>query len=146
MTEELNMSELIPYLKLRGLRITPQRILILRTIASIKGHPTVDDIHLLLPSISIATIYNNVKMFVKLKILNELPYGNGFSKYELNNKEHYHVICNICGKIEDFKYPPLKEVEDVANNLTRFSVHSHQLEFYGICEACQSIQTSNQYK
>lgn len=137
MSREFDFDNLIPYLKERGLRITPQRMLILKTIASMKGHPTVDDIHLQLPSISIATIYNNVKMFVKLNILNELPYGNGLSKYEFKLDEHYHVICHICGVIEDFKYPLLKEVEHVANQLTKFRVHSHQLEFYGICTACR---------
>lgn len=136
MTNQFDFDKFIPFLKERGLRITPQRMLILRTIASIKGHPTVDDIHSQLPTISIATIYNNVKMFVKFKILNELPYGNGFSKYEFNIDEHYHVICHICGIIEDFKYPLLNEVEAVANKLTKFRIRSHQLELYGVCKNC----------
>jgi Fur family transcriptional regulator, peroxide stress response regulator len=143
MSRELDSEKLIPYLKERGLRITPQRMLILKTIASMKGHPTVEDIHLQLPSISMATIYNNVKMLVKLNILNELPYGQGLSKYEFKIDEHYHVICHICGTIEDFKYPLLKEVEHVAKQLTKFHVHSHQLEFYGICTPCSKQKLTN---
>ncbi|MDF0728219.1 Fur family transcriptional regulator [Cytobacillus sp. S13-E01] len=135
--EEDQYKELIPYLKERGLRITPQRLLILKTIISLNGHPTVDDIHSHIPYISVATIYNNIKLFVKLQILKELPYGNGLSKYELYKSNHYHVICERCGGIIDFKYPNLEEVEQVALKLTNFKVHSHHFEIYGECATCQ---------
>ena len=41
--EEEQMMELIPFLKERGLRITPQRMLILSTIQKLNIHPTVED-------------------------------------------------------------------------------------------------------
>ncbi|MFC0562451.1 Fur family transcriptional regulator [Halalkalibacter alkalisediminis] len=129
--------ELTPYLKERGLRITPQRISILKVIIALKTHVTVDEIHKKLPNMSLATIYSNVKLFVNLRILSELPYGNGLSKYELFQTTHYHVICSKCGKIKDFNYPILKEVEYLGSNLTQYKIHSHQLEFYGLCKICQ---------
>ncbi|THE12436.1 transcriptional repressor [Bacillus timonensis] len=132
------MQELIPFLKERGLRITPQRTLILQTILSLKGHPTVEEIHRQIPHISLATIYNNVKLFVSLRILKELPYGNGLSKYELTNQpNHYHILCEACGDIIDFNYPTLTQIEDVANKLTQFKINSHQMEVYGLCQSCQ---------
>ncbi|WP_449537762.1 Fur family transcriptional regulator [Ferdinandcohnia sp. Marseille-Q9671] len=139
--QEEQITELIPFLKERGLRITPQRTLILQTILSLKGHPTVEDIHKQLPHISLATIYNNVKLFVSLKILKELPYGNGLSKYELANQpNHYHILCESCGEIIDFSYPGLKEIEHVACRLTQFKIYSHQMEVYGLCRSCQTKQ------
>lgn len=129
--------ELTPFLKERGLRITPQRISILKAIIALNTHVTVDAIHKQLPNMSLATIYNNVKLFVKLRILSELPYGDGLSKYELYQTSHYHVICKLCGKIKDFNYPVLKEVEHLGSNLTQFKISSHQLEFYGLCQSCQ---------
>ncbi|RFB14896.1 transcriptional repressor [Bacillus sp. HNG] len=132
------MQELVPFLKERGLRITPQRTLILQTILSLKGHPTVEDIHCQIPHISLATIYNNVKLFVSLRILKELPYGNGLSKYELANQpNHYHILCEACGDIIDFNYPTLTQIEDVVNKLTKFKINSHQMEVYGLCQLCQ---------
>jgi Fur family transcriptional regulator, peroxide stress response regulator len=135
--DEAKTMELIPYLKERGLRITPQRLLILEAIISQEGHPTAEDIHQSIPYTSLTTIYNNLKLFVKLGILNELPYGNALSKYELNHSKHYHVICQMCGKIVDFNYPNLKEVEHVASELTNFKILYHQFEVYGICSSCQ---------
>jgi Fur family transcriptional regulator, peroxide stress response regulator len=132
------IQELIPFLKQRGLRITTQRLLILTTIISLEDHPTVEDIHRELPYISVGTIYKNVKLFVSLRILNELPYGIGITKYELNDRKHYHVICESCGKISDFHYPDLDEVEEAASRLTKYDVNIHHLEFYGVCTTCQS--------
>lgn len=135
---EEQMAELLPFLKEHGLRITPQRTLILQTILSLKGHPTVEDIHRKIPHISIATIYNNINLFVSLRILKELPYGNGLSKYELANQpNHYHILCESCGEIIDFNYPTLSQIEHVACKLTQFKIHSHQMEVYGLCQSCQ---------
>ncbi|TYR78894.1 transcriptional repressor [Priestia megaterium] len=136
--EEHKISELIPYLKERGLRITPQRLLILNTIISLKGHPTAEDIHQKLPFISMATIYNNLKLFVELKIVNELPYGNGLSMYEMHTSDHYHIICQSCGKMVDFHYPNLKEVEHAASALTKYKIHTHRMEIYGVCDTCKN--------
>ncbi|WP_374702881.1 Fur family transcriptional regulator [Bacillus sp. T33-2] len=131
------VDQLIQLLKDHGLRITPQRIDILKTIISMDGHPTVEEIHQQLELISLGTIYNNVKLFVEMGILTELPYGNGISMYEMHKPNHYHVICDSCGKIADFNYPDLKEVEDVASKLTNFDIHLHHLEIYGLCTSCQ---------
>ncbi|MBP1941926.1 Fur family transcriptional regulator [Cytobacillus luteolus] len=136
--EDDQYKELIPFLKEHGLRITPQRLIIIKTIMSLKGHPTVDDIHREIPYISVATIYNNIKLFVKLNILKELPYGNGFSKYELHNSNHYHVICETCGAIVDFNYPSLVEIEQIVRKLTNFYIRTHQFEIYGECTVCQA--------
>ncbi|MCM3586205.1 transcriptional repressor [Mesobacillus maritimus] len=136
--DDTKTMELIPYLKERGLRITPQRLLILETILSLDGHPTAEDIHQSISFTSLTTIYNNLKLFVKLGILNELPYGNGLSKYEFNHSKHYHVICEACGKIVDFKYPDLIEVEQIASKLTNYDIHHHHFEVYGVCSSCQN--------
>ncbi|WP_277874707.1 Fur family transcriptional regulator [Mesobacillus harenae] len=132
-----NGTDLIPFLKEHGLRVTPQRLLILKTVFSIKDHPTVEDIHQKLPYISMATLYNNIKLFVKIGIFKELPYGTGYSKYEINKPDHYHIICDLCGKIADFNYPSLKEIENAASDLTNYSIKHHHLEFYGVCVSCQ---------
>lgn len=110
-------SKLVPLLKKRGLRITAQRVLILKTIASLGGHPSAEDIHRELPYMSLPTIYSNLKLFVKLGILKELSHGDAKSKYELFTSQHYHVICKSCGKIADLDYPHLKEVEHAAKTI-----------------------------
>ncbi|RAK18373.1 Fur family peroxide stress response transcriptional regulator [Anoxybacillus vitaminiphilus] len=90
-----------------------------------------------LPTVSLATIYNNLKLFLKHGIVKDLPYENGLTKYEWNSeKEHYHVTCTICGKMKDFYYPVIKEVEFLAESISKYKVHKHHLQFFGICNDC----------
>ncbi|WP_425590219.1 Fur family transcriptional regulator [Fictibacillus sp. B-59209] len=134
-------AEQVTKLKLKesGLRITPQRVLILQTIISSGGHLTAEEIHRQLPPfITLATVYNNLKSFVNLGIIQELSFGNGSSKYEVVDAKHYHVICEYCQKIVDFNYPRLIEVEYAASRLTDYDVHHHTLEFYGLCKECRN--------
>lgn len=131
-------SEEIAILKEHGLRVTPQRMQILQTFTLLAGHPTIEDIHRELPYMSVPTIYKNVNLFVNMRILNELPYGNGLSRYEFYKSNHYHVICELCGEIVDFEFPKLIEVEDLAASLSKFKIHKHEMEIYGVCPTCQN--------
>ena len=124
-----------------GVRMTPQRLAILEYIASSESHPTVDkickDLQSSLPGLTIATIYNNLKCFKQYGLINELYFGEAASHYEWVTSFHYHVICNSCGKITDFYYPKLLEVEDFAQSKTGFNVNRHFFEIKGICSECQ---------
>ncbi|CAM3378407.1 Fur family transcriptional regulator [Marinicrinis lubricantis] len=130
-------------LKKTGVRMTPQRHAILSYLVDSKKHPSVDEIYRDLegnfPSMSVATIYNNLKVFLEAGLVRELPYGDGASRFDAEMSDHYHAICSNCGKIEDFEYPPLHSVEKVASEKTGFQVTSHRMEVYGLCKDCQTI-------
>ncbi|OWA33060.1 transcriptional repressor [Saccharibacillus sp. O16] len=127
-------------LKINGVRITPQRHAILTYLMENMGHPTADEIYRALcpqfPSMSVATVYNNLKMLIEAGMIHELTYGDNSSRFDANVSEHYHIICEKCGKIEDFHHPYLKEVEYAAAQSTGFAVKGHRLEVYGVCKSC----------
>ncbi|WP_438349136.1 peroxide-responsive transcriptional repressor PerR [Paenibacillus sp. FA6] len=128
-------------LKNTGVRITPQRHAILDFLLDSMTHPTADEIYRALepkfPSMSVATVYNNLKMFMESGMVRELTYGDSSSRFDANVSEHYHVICEQCGKIEDFMYPSLVEVERQAEQATGFQVKGLRMELYGICGTCK---------
>lgn len=134
------MEKITEILKRENIRITPQRQEMIAILKSSKEHFTAEDIYQKLikqfPSVSIATVYNNLKLFVSLGFVNELQFGEGLSKFEWIDKDHYHIICSSCGKIEDFYYPQLKEVESFAQDLSKFKINNHHLLFYGLCQEC----------
>ena len=107
----------------RGVRITPQRQAIIRYLIASHSHPTADEIYQALspdfPNISVATIYNNLRVFKSIGIVKELTYGDASSRFDFNTHNHYHVICEKCGKIVDFHYPQLDEVEQLAQRYHR---------------------------
>ncbi|CUF98217.1 TPA: peroxide-responsive transcriptional repressor PerR [Staphylococcus aureus] len=138
---EHELEESIASLRQAGVRITPQRQAILRYLISSHTHPTADEIYQALspdfPNISVATIYNNLRVFKDIGIVKELTYGDSSSRFDFNTHNHYHIICEQCGKIVDFQYPQLNEIERLAQHMTDFDVTHHRMEIYGVCKECQ---------
>lgn len=141
-TMNTQVQHALEQLKTTGVRITPQRHAILTYLLDSMTHPTADDIYRALapkyPSMSVATIYNNLKLFVEAGLVRELTYGDNSSRFDADLSSHYHAICQKCGKIVDFDYPALYEAEQTAAETTGFIVNGHRMEIYGVCRSCAS--------
>lgn len=135
-----HLKEALNSLKETGVRITPQRHAILEYLINSLSHPTADDIYKSLeekfPNMSVATVYNNLRVFREVGLVKELTYGDASSRFDFTTTEHYHVICERCNKIVDFHYPGLDEVEHLASHVTGFQVSHHRMEIYGVCPDC----------
>lgn len=122
--------------------MTPQRHAILSYLMDAMSHPSADEIYKALardyPSMSVATIYNNLKLFVEAGLVRELTYGDDSSRFDANMTDHYHMMCEQCGTIVDFEYPQLHDVELEAVRQTGFALTGHRMEVYGVCSECQS--------
>lgn len=136
-----DIENFINKLKKKHIRMTSQRYAILEYLAIDGNHPTVNQIYEDLkeefPTMSVATIYNNLNFFKEAGIVNELPFGDGSSRFDLTETNHYHAVCNRCGKVIDFDYPGLNDAEQIVESLTEFKVESHEFKVTGLCNACQ---------
>lgn len=136
----VQLDKALDKLRSTGVRMTPQRYAILSFLLESKIHPTADEIYRSLaerfPSMSVATVYNNLKLFIEAGLVRELTYGDNSSRFDADMSDHYHAICQCCGKIADFEYPSLTHIETAAASHTGFQVQGHRMEVYGICEEC----------
>lgn len=135
------VEEAVGKLKRTGVRMTPQRHAILTYLLQTETHPTVDEIYRALedrfPNMSVATVYNNLKVFLEAGLVRELAYGDGASRFDADMSDHYHAICEACGKIVDFEYPVLHDLEETAREKTEFIIKGHRMEVYGVCKECK---------
>lgn len=135
------VADSIQKLKNEKIRVTPQREAILEYMVESQSHPTADEIYRALsdrfPNMSAATVYNNLRLFVKVGFVKEMSYGDASSRFDFTSTQHYHAICEECGEIVDLYYPVLDDVEMVAKSLVGFEVTHHRMEVYGICPQCQ---------
>jgi len=133
-------------LKMSGIRMTPQRQAILTFLLESMSHPSADEIYRSLepnfPNMSVATVYNNLKVFVEAGLVRELTYGDGASRFDADMSDHYHVICDKCGTIVDFEHPPLTHIEQKVEEHTGFAVKGHRMEIYGTCPDCLAKKSS----
>jgi Fur family peroxide stress response transcriptional regulator len=137
------LEAMLGRLKDRGMRITPQRLEVLRILAWSEGHPSVEDIHQqvtkVFPTTSLATTYKTVALLKELDEVLELGFGDGSNRYDGHKPyPHPHVICTRCKKILD---PDLSMLTDMAEEVARetgFRIQTHRLDFFGLCPQCQN--------
>lgn len=123
------------------MRMTEQRALILKILRSTKSHPTADWIYQearkSLPNISLGTVYRNLRLLSASGEIMELDYGSGFSRFDGNPKNHYHFLCQQCGRMYDIDLKVFADLDDLVEKTLGVKVKEHRLEFYGICRECQ---------
>lgn len=122
-------------------RETKQRETILRLLRNTRSHPTVDQIYdevrKDIPNISKGTVYRNLKILREVGEISELNLNGTVSRYEGNQKNHYHFRCEKCGRVFDLDEPVNRELNENVVKRTGFKVLYHQLEFRGLCRDCQ---------
>lgn len=123
-----------------GQRVTRQKKLILEILRSTNTHPTADWVYeqarKQLPDISLGTVYRNLSVLKGAGEIMELSYGSTFSRYDGNPHNHYHFVCEKCGRVLDVALPVRTELEEELALKEAHLVRSHRLEFYGVCRDC----------
>lgn len=132
-------------LKNSGLKQTPQRLAILDFLKGNKNHPSVEDIYKSIskqfPTISLATVYNNLETLKQLGIIKELTIDPQKKHFDPNVSPHHHIICIDCGQIVDVNINYELKVPD--ENKCGFEITGNHIEFYGICPDCKNKSNSH---
>lgn len=127
---------------MKVMRLTKQKKVILDVLRSTKSHPTADWIYEQakkeLPNISLGTIYRNLNVLKDMGEILELNYGSSQSHFDGNPENHYHFVCEDCGKVYDIEIPLNEDINTQAYKETGFLIKGHRLEFYGTCNVCQN--------
>lgn len=137
-------------LRSKRIRMTPQRDAILKILVDSRAHPTAEAVFKQLQDqvedISIATVYNNLRLFTDLGVIQELKYSNEPSHFDYVSVRHFHVVCQHCGKVIDVFYPDLAQIERLVTNLTGYETVGNNIEVYGICPDCQQQLADQPHK
>ena len=104
-------------LRKAGLRQTRQRRAVLETVLHSGDHPNAAVIYKRavkrLPGISLATVYNCLEALAEKRIVNQLNFDNGASRFCPNLVEHVHLLDDANNRVLDVHLKPGVCVEDV---------------------------------
>ncbi|SDB10108.1 Fur family transcriptional regulator, peroxide stress response regulator [Desulfonatronum thiosulfatophilum] len=136
------LEQMVSRLKEQNFRITPQRLEVLKILASSSDHPTVEQIYAkvqrIFPTTSIATVYKTVALLREIGEILELGFPDGSNRYDGSKPfPHPHVICTKCRKILDPDLTSLRDVNQEVSQRTGFRITTHRLDFFGVCGECQ---------
>jgi Fur family peroxide stress response transcriptional regulator len=144
----LTLDQFIDACKSKGLSATPQRLLVFKVLQRIEGHQTVEEIYnqirLEQPTISLATVYNNLEVLVEHGWIAQINRLHDMARFDKNSDPHHHLLCTLCRRlidIEESAIPPLSLPETM---LEGFEVSGYQVQFEGICAHCRQSNHSPQ--
>jgi Fur family transcriptional regulator, peroxide stress response regulator len=135
-------DQMLSKLKENSLRVTPQRLAVLKILAGSPEHPTVEAIHEQVrkefPTTSLATVYKTVSVLKKMNEILELGFPDGSNRYDGKRPyPHPHMICTKCKEIMDPDLASLNELTEEMGKKTGYKILFHRLDFFGLCPKCQ---------
>jgi len=137
---KVRFDELIASLRERNFRLTPQRVELVRLIATSDGHPSAAQLYAKIrtqfPTMSQATVYKTLALLKEMGQVLEIDLRDD-SHYDGNRPHpHPHLLCIHCNKIVDGDLElDLSSIKKLEAN-SGYRIVRQQLSFYGLCPDC----------
>ena len=131
-------------LRERGLRLTPQRQLILEAVHEL-GHATPEQIHHAVreraAGVNITTVYRTLELLEELGLVTHTHLSHGSPTYHAAGEhQHVHLVCRNCGSIIEVDPAVLQPVTDRLRQQRGFRVDVGHVALFGVCDDCEEQQ------
>jgi len=122
-----------------GLKLTPQRLAIMRFLEGNKTHPSAEDIYSSVskdfPTMSLATVYNTMETLRQRGNVIELTIDPEKKRFDPNVRMHHHLICTNCRMVVDVDIDFSPHL--TGGEMSDFEITGSHIEFYGLCPDCR---------
>ncbi|CEP50825.1 ferric-uptake regulator [[Clostridium] sordellii] len=124
------------------MKFSKQRELILNAVRDTTVHPTADYIYDYLkkdnPNLSLGTVYRNLSQLVNHGFIQKVSIPGFPDRFDGNISEHNHMICEICGNIQDIQCDTLRNIPSVISDELDLEITSCNVILQGICKNCKN--------
>jgi Fe2+ or Zn2+ uptake regulation protein len=127
-------------LRVRGMRVTPQRLVIHRALCGHEQHMTAEQVLAsvseVLPGTSLPTVYSTLELLEGLSLIRRVGTGNGAVVFDSRVEPHAHTVCRRCGAMTDLEGAAAPDGVLARASAGGFVPDHAQLVVWGLCRAC----------
>jgi Fur family ferric uptake transcriptional regulator len=124
----------------RGLRMTPQRQLVLDAVREL-GHATPEKIcarvQTAAPAVNITTIYRTLDLMERIGLVRHTHLGHGAPTYSEQEHQHVHLVCHSCGSVTESPTDLMDELAERLRAEAHFELDPSHVALSGVCRKCQ---------
>jgi len=145
MVEQLRILQ--EHLERNGLKLTKQRVEIVKGFLETEGHVTAEELYHRLGAagekVGLATVYRTLALLCQSSLAVERHFGDGSVRYEqaYGKRHHDHMTCVRCNKIIEFENPFNDRLQQELLLRHGFLVHRHRLQLQGLCKECREVNS-----
>jgi Fur family ferric uptake transcriptional regulator len=129
-------------LKEKGLKLTPQRKLIINAIHEAEAHLTAEEIiahvQARMPEVHKSTIYRTLELLEETGCVFKSEFGDHFIYHHAEEGHHHHLVCHKCGKTIDCDEDLFAPVERLLREKHGFQIDFKHVVMSGLCENCRN--------
>jgi Fur family transcriptional regulator, ferric uptake regulator len=124
-----------------GYTLTSQRRAVLEALKVADGHPSAEDIYLIVkkknPRVALGTVYQALSVLEEIGVVGSKHWSESPTRYDLNVEPHLDIRCARCGEVSEISGVELGELEEHIRNNTPYEVTRATVVIEGLCPACR---------
>jgi Fur family ferric uptake transcriptional regulator len=137
---DVRETSLADLLRSRGLRLTPQRELVLGAVYAL-GHSTPEQVHGAVArtasGVNITTVYRTLELLEELGLVTHTHLSHGAPTYHAaGHAQHVHLVCRGCGGVEEAPPAILDGLVAALATDRGFLVDVGHVALFGTCGHC----------
>ena len=123
-----------------GYRVTPQRLVIHRTMVEMDRHvgaeELLDAVDKRLPNVSLPTVYSALGALEDAGLVRRVPTSRGHTLYDSRASQHHHLVCRRCGAVEDLDAEVALGGALTSAAKHGFAADGAEVVVHGLCANC----------
>ena len=124
-----------------GYTLTSQRRAVLEALKEAQGHPSAEDIYLIVkkknPRVALGTVYQALSVLEEIGVIGSKHWSESPTRYDLNVEPHLDIRCSGCGEVSEIPGVELGELEMSIRDNTPYEVTRTTMVIEGLCPSCK---------
>jgi Fur family ferric uptake transcriptional regulator len=131
----------VALLRALGLRVTPQRLLLVDIVRGLPGHFTADEVfdhvRATYPGVSKVSVYRGLETLRDLGLVTCTELGHHAVQYEwVGPSRHHHLVCTACGHQQDLPDDAMNDLRAKLFDRYGFRASIDHHAIWGLCKNC----------